>query len=323
MADLDKALLLSMYENLYKARRFDEELLTYFMQGKFSGMFHPSIGEEACGVGSILALKPGDFLGLHHRNHGHMLTRGCSMNKLLAEVLFKVDGFCMGKAGDVHVIDIEHDAYTLGGTLGPCFTIPLGPAFVFKNLGGKNIAVAYSGDSATNEGQFYEALNMAKMLKLPVLMIIQNNCYGVSLDIRVTTGGIHHLSTRAKAFEIPGVTVDGNDVEVVYQTVKEAADYVRAGNGPMLVELMTWRKGGHSPADPGKYKDPEEQAAWLARDPVDLFAKKMKDTYGFGDAQLDEIRNKVEAQIAEAKDYAENSPITPAEYAFLHLYADA
>ena len=285
-------------------------------------MFHPSIGEEACGVGSILALQLGDFLGLHHRNHGHMLTRGCSMKKLLAEVLFKADGFCMGKAGDVHVIDVEHGAYTLGGTLGPCYTIPLGPAFVFKNTGSSNIAVAYTGDSATNEGPFYEALNLAKVLKLPVLTIIQNNCFGVSLDIRYTAGGIHHLSTRAKAFKIPGVTVDGNDVEVVYKTIQDAAAYIRAGNGPMVVELMTWRKGGHSPSDPGRYKDPKEQAEWLTRDPVDLFTKKMKETYSFDEVVLAGIREKVEAQIEEAKEFAENSPLTSPEFAFQHLYAE-
>lgn len=321
MENIDKALLLKMYEQMYFARSFENRLIELYMDGRFTGMLHPHNGEEACGVGSVNALAPGDFLGLHHRAHPHMIARGFDMRRVMAELLCKETGYCMGKAGDVHIMDVERDAIALGGTLGPCFTIPLGVAYTYKRKGLPNIAVAYSGESSTAEGPFYEALNMAKAMELPVLWIIQNNRYGMATRITEVTGGIEKISTRAKGFDIPGVTIDGNDVEAVYQATLDAAEYVRSGKGPMILEMMTWRQRGHGVADADNYKDPAEQQLWLDRDPLKVTSAQLKATYGVSEDELAEIHVRCEGKVREAEKYAEDSPDTPAEVAFMHMEA--
>ena len=236
MADL--SLLLEFYENMYKSRRFDERLWDAYTSGKPLGMTHLGIGEEACGTGSMRAFRPTDIVCPHHRSHAHQLMRGCDLKKLLSETLLKSTGVCKGKAGEAHFMDVSKNLYVLGGTLGPCFTVPLGFAYHFKHEGKGNIAVAYSGDGCTCEGSFYEAMNMATAFKLPLLMIIQNNHFAISEDYRKMTG-LQDLSTRADGFGIPGVTLqNANDVEAVYDATVKAAEYVRAGNGRGLQQTV-------------------------------------------------------------------------------------
>ena len=210
----------------------------------------------------------------------------------------------------------------LGGTLGPCYTVPLGFAYHLKHEGKGNIVVAYSGDGCTNEGPFFEALNMAKAFNLPILTIIQNNFFAISEDFRKMTG-LQQLSTRAAGFEIPGVTIEnGNDVEAVYNATVEAADYVRSGKGPMILEVKTWRHMGHGPNESGtKYKDPKEQAMWLEREPIKMLAEKLKGQYGATDEELKAIEDKVEQELADAWAYAEAAPYAPPEVAMMHIYA--
>ena len=269
MASSALSLQLEFYENMYKSRRFDERLWDAYTSGKPLGMTHLGIGEEAVGTGTMKAFRPEDIVCPHHRSHAHQLMRGCDLKSLLSETLLKATGVCKGKAGEAHFMDVSKNLYVLGGTLGPCFTVPLGFAYNFKHEGKGNIAVAYSGDGCTCEGPFYEAMNMATAFKLPLLMIIQNNFFAISEDFRKMTG-LQSLSTRAAGFGIPGVTVEnGNDVEAVYNATKSAVDYVRAGNGPMILEIKTWRQMGHAPNEAGtKYKDPDEQAMWMKRDPI-------------------------------------------------------
>ena len=248
--------------------------------------------------------------------------RGCDLKTLLSETLLKSTGVCKGKAGEAHFMDVSKNLYVLGGTLGPCFTVPLGFAYHFKHEGKGNIAVAYSGDGCTCEGSFYEAMNMATAFKLPLLMIIQNNHFAISEDYRKMTG-LQDLSTRADGFGIPGVTLqNANDVEAVYDATVKAAEYVRAGNGPMILELKTWRQMGHAPNEPGtKYKDPAEQALWMKRDPIKLLSAKLKDQYHVEDAQLKQIEDKVEQELDEAWAFAEAAPYSPPEVAMQHIYA--
>lgn len=321
MKELDKSMLLKMYTHICEGRFFEDKLMDMYMKGEIGGLFHPGTGEEACGAGTVMALDPGDFLGLHHRNHTHAFTRGLDMKRVLCETLCKEPGYNQGRAGDFHYIDVADNVYVLGGTLGPCFTIPNGVAFMYQQQKNGKIAVAYTGDSATAEGAFHEGLNLAKALHLPVLFIIQNNTFGGSADIRTVTGGIHHMSTRAKAYEIPSKTIDGNDVEEVYWATKEAADYVRSGNGPYVLELMTWRQYGHGPSDPGAYKDPEENAAWLKRDPILLLEAKLKDKFHVTEEELQAIKDDVKTRVNEAVAYAQAAPYASDFYT--HVYAEA
>ncbi len=320
MADL--ALLLEFYENLVKSRRFDELLWDAYVNGKPLGMTHLGIGEEAVGTGTMKAFRDTDIVCPHHRSHAHILMRGCDIKSMLSETLLKSTGTCKGKAGEAHFVDASKNLYVLGGTLGPCYTVPVGFAYNFKHEGKGNIAVAYSGDGSTCEGAFYEGVNMAAAFKLPVLYIIQNNFFAISEDFRKMTG-LNRLSTRAAGFGIPGVTVEnGNDVEEVYEATLKAADYVRQGNGPMILEIMTWRKMGHAPNESGtKYKDPAEQKAWLEKDPIKMLTAKLKDQYGVTDQQLKEIDDKVEKILEDAWAYAEAAPYSQPEVALQHIYA--
>lgn len=321
MADL--ALLLEFYENLVKSRRFDELLWDAYVNGKPLGMTHLGIGEEAVGTATMKAFLDTDIVCPHHRSHAHILMRGCNIKSMLSETLLKSTGTSKGKAGEAHFMDVSKNLFVLGGTLGPCYTVPLGFAYDFKHEGRGNIAVAYSGDGSTCEGSFYEGVNMAAAFKLPVLFIIQNNFFAISEDFRKMTG-LHRLSTRAEGFGIPGVTVEnGNDVEEVYEATVKAAEYVRAGNGPMILEIMTWRKMGHAPNESGtKYKDPAEQKAWLEKDPIKMLTEKLKTQYHVPLSQLEEIDARVEQELAEAWEYAEAAPYSEPEVAMEHIYAE-
>ena len=309
MASSALSLQLEFYENMYKSRRFDERLWDAYTSGKPLGMTHLGIGEEAVGTGTMKAFRPEDIVCPHHRS--------------LSETLLKATGVCKGKAGEAHFMDVSKNLYVLGGTLGPCFTVPLGFAYNFKHEGKGNSAVAYSGDGCTCEGPFYEAMNMATAFKLPLLMIIQNNFFAISEDFRKMTG-LQSLSTRAAGFGIPGVTVEnGNDVEAVYNATKSAVDYVRAGNGPMILEIKTWRQMGHAPNEAGtKYKDPDEQAMWMKRDPIKLQTAKLKEQYQVSDEQLAAINAGVERELNEAWAYAEAAPYSEPEVAMQHIYAE-
>lgn len=323
MAEVNVLKLIEFYTIMYKSRRFDERLWNAYISGVPLGMTHLGLGEEACGTGSMSAFLSEDIVCPHHRSHAHLIARGCDLKSMLSETLLKATGVCMGKAGEAHFVDRSKNLYVLGGTLGPCYTVPLGFAHHLKHENKRHIVVAYTGDGSTCEGAFHEGLNMAAAFKLPILFIIQNNHYAISADFRKMTG-LNHLSTRAAGYGIPGVTVDnGNDVEAVYNATLEAAEYVRSGDGPMILELMTWRHMGHSPSESGsRYKSREEQEFWLARDPVDSLAQKLQQEYGVSDTKLSEISKCVETELDEAWEFAMNAPYAAPEVAMKHIYAE-
>ena len=320
MAELSTEMLLQFYANMYKTRKFEEEMFEYYKTGAMPGLVHTSVGQEAVGTGGVAPLRMDDFVAVHHRSHAHFFQRGCEPGKVLAEILGKEGGYCKGKGGTIHCSDMSRNLLGMTGILGNNFAIATGPAYMFKKEGKDSIVVLFTGDSATNEGMFHEGLNMAAAWKLPILYVIENNLYGISVDIRYATG-LNQLSTRAAGYGIPGVSVDGNDVEVVYNTVKEAAEYVRSGKGPMIVELLTYRTKGHHVGDPGKYKNPEEQAAWLKRDPL-IIAEEKLTARGVTAAELEELRAKIDVEIEEAKKYAEESPYPDIKEAYTDFMAD-
>ena len=320
MGEISNEMLLKFYANMYKTRKFEEEMFEYYKTGAMPGLVHTAVGQEAVGTGAVAALEEKDFVAVHHRSHAHFFMRGCEPGKVLAEILGKEGGYCKGKGGTIHCSDMSRNVLGMTGILGNNFPIATGPAYMFKMQGKDSIVALFTGDSATNEGPFHEALNMAAAWKLPVLYIIENNCYGISVDIREVTG-LTNLSTRAKGYGIPGVSVDGNDVEVIYNTVKEAAEYVRSGNGPMIVELMTYRTNGHHVGDPGKYKKPEEQEAWLKRDPLKLTEAKVLER-GIKEEELEALRAEIDKEIEAAKKYAEESPYPDIKEAYTDFMAD-
>ena len=318
----DKALLMKFYRNLVMARRFDEFLWDAYVNGKPLGMTHLGIGEEAVGVGSMECFREEDIVCPHHRAHAHIVTRGCDIKATISETLLKATGTCKGKAGEAHFMDVSKNLYVIGGTLGPCFTVPLGFGWTFKHEGKGNIAVAYTGDGCTQEGPFFEALNFSKAFKLPILFIIQNNHFAISEDFRKMSG-LQQLSQRGAGFGIPYETIEnGNDVEEVYNATKAATAYVREGHGPYILEFKTWRKMGHGPNESGtKYKDPEEQKLWLTRDPIDMLTKKLKAQYEVTDEELQAIADEVEKELVDAWAYAEAAPYSDVSVAMEDIYA--
>lgn len=321
MADLELGLLLKMYRNMVQTRRFEEEMFEYYKSGLMPGMIHLSFGQEAVGTGAVAPLLPEDFIAVTHRSHAHFFMRGTPMNLLLCEILGKRHGFNKGKGGTIHAGNFGRRIMGLTGTLGSNYGVVLGPAYwqAMKKMEG--ITVVFSGDGCTNEGVFHESLNMAKAWTLPILYIIENNLYGMYTDTRTVTG-VKDLSIRARGYDIPGITVDGNDVELVYKTVDAAAEYVRKGGGPMIVELKTYRMIGHHVAEGALYQDPEEKAAWRKRDPIEMLEKTLVEKRGVKKEELEAIRADVEVKLADAKTFAEQDEYADLSVAFEDVLGD-
>jgi len=246
---------------------------------------------------------------------------GTPMNLCLCEIVCKRHGANKGEGRPRHAGDFSCSILGIIGTRGSNYGVILGPAYWQAMKKTEGITVVFSGDGCTNEGVFHESLNMAKAWTLPILYIIENNLYGMYTDTRTVTG-ITDMSIRARGYDIPGISVDGNDVELVYKTVDAAAEYVRKGSGPMIVELCTYRMIGHHVAEGALYQDPEEKAAWLKRDPIEMLEKTLMEKRGVKKHELDEIRLRVESELAEAKVFAEQDEYADISVAFEDVLGD-
>ena len=315
MTVLDSKLLLKLYANMYQTRRFEEEMFEYYKTGQMPGLIHLSFGQEAVGTGAVAPLRPTDYIGVHHRSHAHFFMRGTPMKDLLCEILGKRSGLCKGKGGTIHAGDFSRLVMGMTGTLGSNYGVALGPAYLQAMKKSEDITVLFSGDGCTNEGVFHESLNMAKAWNLPILYIIENNLYGMYTETS-TVSGVKDMSIRARGYDIPGISVDGNDVVLVYKTVDAAAEYVRFGNGPMIVELKTFRMTGHHVGEGAKYQRPDEKEEWLKRDPIKLLSDKLAKEYDIHDDVLKLIRDEIEKELAEAQEYAENDPYADVSVAY-------
>jgi TPP-dependent pyruvate/acetoin dehydrogenase alpha subunit len=305
--------LLRFYREMQRIRQFDLKAAELFAQGRLAGNIHTCVGQEATAVGACQALETGDFITSTHRGHGHCLAKGCRAAVMMAELFGKATGYCRGKGGSMHIADLGLGILGANGIVGAGIPIAAGSALATKIKGGREITLAFFGDGAANEGVCHEALNMASAWKLPVIFLCENNKYGVSVAIdRVTN--IADLADRARAYGIPGLVVDGNDVVAVHQAVAAAAARARAGEGPTLVEAKTYRHRGHYEGDPQLYKPAGEAAAWKERDPLVLLEKAILALTPGAAADLAAIDASVRREIEDAVAYAEQSPYPdPAE----------
>lgn len=292
---LDKMLLIRAFEEMA------EEL---YGLGKVHGTMHLSIGQEACAVGTASALRPGyDYLLNVHRGHGHFLAWGGDVNRMMAEFLGKETGYCRGRGGSMHIADLDANNLGANGIVAGNMPIAIGVGLSIKARKTDQVVLCLFGDGAANEGAFHESLNMASIWKLPVLYLCENNAYAMSMPVRKAMN-IAQISQRACAYGIPGKTVDGNDLIAVHLAVKEAAEFIRAGNGPYLLELITYRWKGHSKSDKQAYRTREEVREWMAKDPIRRFATQL----GLDDKALDERRKQARAKVEAAVAFAEASP---------------
>lgn len=291
---------------MYLIRKFEEAAEESYTRGLIHGTMHLSIGQEASAVGSCIALTDADKITSTHRGHGHCIAKGADLKKMFAEFFGKETGYCRGRGGSMHIADVEKGNLGANGIVGGGLPIAVGSALSAKRLGTSAVTVCFFGDGANNEGAFHEALNMASIWKLPVIFVCENNKYGMSTSTERSTA-VKSIADRAAAYAMPGRSVDGNDFSAVAEAVDAAITRARAGEGPSLVENVTYRWRGHSKSDRNRYRTKDEIAEWMARDPIPRFANMLISHEIIAAKDLPELEAEVDTIIAEAIAFAKES----------------
>ena len=319
---LKKENVLKMYKSMLKIRFFENKITDLYSKGLMPGLAHLYIGEEAIAVGVCNNLTERDFTVSTHRGHGHLIAQGADLKKMMAEVLGKETGYCKGKGGSMHIMDISKGILGANGIVGAGIPISTGSAYSAKARGTDQVTISFFGDAASNQGTFHESVNMAAAWKLPVVYVCENNLYGISVDIRKVTA-TKDLAIRVKAYNIPGVVVDGNDVLEVYRVTKEAIKRARQGEGPSLIECKTYRFKGHHVGDPGKvYRLEKETKGWKERCPIKNFRERLIKEKISSEEELSLIEKDTKKMIKEAADFAIQSPYPDEKEAYEDLFVE-
>ena len=304
----NKEFLQELMVRMMTVNKFEEQAFWLFGQGLVHGTMHLSIGEEATGVGTTAALTKEDYMLATHRGHGQALGKGGDLNSMMAEILARATGTNHGKGGSMHICDFDNGILGANGIVGANGPIACGAALTIKMKKIPNrVCAAFFGDGASNEGAILESMNLAAAWDLPVMFILTNNTYGMSTPLdRVVKN--KDLKQRAAAFGFKAYECDGNDVLAVYETVKEAREYVVAGNGPVLVVEHTYRTSGHSKSDGNLYRTKEEIKYWADRNPIIRFRQFLTEKGIFTDAEIDAMQAGADKAIADAIEYAKAQP---------------
>jgi pyruvate dehydrogenase E1 component alpha subunit len=312
--------LLEMYYRMLLIRRFEERVKILFAKGRLPGFVHLYIGQEAVAVGVCSALNVEDYITSTHRGHGHTIAKGGDVNKMMAELYGKVTGYCKGKGGSMHITDMSVGMLGANGIVAGGLPIAMGAAYgAAKIRRTKQVVAAFFGDGATNEGAFHEACNMAAAWKLPLILVCENNLYGVGTRLgRVSA--TEDLTIRAGGYAIPAVSVDGNDVIAVHEVTAEAVARAKEGKGPTFIECKTWRHMGHFEGENPNYWDKAEYDAWFSRDPINQLGRRLIDAGMADQAQLDAVNVRVLAQIEAAVEFGEQSPLPAPEAALEDIF---
>lgn len=311
-----------MLRTMIRIRRFEERLATLFKRGELPGFVHLYLGEEAIATGVCSALRPDDRITSTHRGHGHVIAKGARVDKMMAELFGKVDGYCRGKGGSMHTVDFSLGIIGTNGIVGGGIPIGTGAAWGDQHLGRDSVTVVFFGDGASNQGVFFESMNLAKIWQLPVIFVCENNGYTEWTPTEKLTAG--RIADRGKPMGIPGEQVDGNDVLAVRDVVTKAVARARAGDGPSLIEAHTYRWHGHNEGEEafaGAYRPEEEQQQWRAREPIAAYATRLISDDLLTQATWDAIDAEEIAGIDAAVDFGKQSPFPDPEEALEHLYA--
>lgn len=317
-----KEQLMSFYETMIRIRRFEEETFEFYKKGLMAGLAHLYLGEEAIATGVCAALNEEDYIGSTHRGHGHLVARGADTDRMMAEILGKKTGYSNGKGGSMHIMAMDKGILGANGIVGGEIPIATGAAYSAKYRGTDQVAVSFMGDSATNEGTFHESINMAAAWDLPCIYVIENNLYGISVDIRDVTN-TPDLAVRAQAYNIPGVVVDGMDVVAVYEAAKKAVERARKGEGPTLIECKTYRWQGHHVGDPATYRkrrSETEKEDWMKKDPIPALKEAVLKAGIASEEDFDKLDRLVEDEIQTAVQFAVDSEYPPAEDAYTDVF---
>jgi pyruvate dehydrogenase E1 component alpha subunit len=321
-ASLNREQELHAYREMLLIRRFEEKAGQLYGMGYIGGFCHLYIGQEAVVVGMMMAIKPGDQIITAYRDHGHILATGMDPKGVMAELTGRRHGYSKGKGGSMHMFSVEKNFFGGHGIVGTPAPLGTGIAFANKYRGNDNVCVTFFGEGAANQGQVYESFNMAALWKLPVLYVIENNHYAMGTAVERASALAEELYNRGIAFGIQGEQVDGMDVATVKDAGERALASVRAGNGPMILEMRTYRYRGHSMSDPAKYRTREEvQDVREHRDPIELVRKRVIEGGHASEEELKEIDRKVRQVVSEAAEFAQADPEPDAAELFTDVNA--
>jgi acetoin:2,6-dichlorophenolindophenol oxidoreductase subunit alpha len=317
----DESVRLRMYRMMQEARLFERRAQDLFLEGLVKGTSHLALGQEAVAAGFAAALEPDDLVFCTYRGHVHTLLRGAPMTALMAELLGRATGICGGKGGSMHLTDVAHGAMGSYAIVGSHMPVAAGAAWAAQARGTGQVVACFFGDGTTNIGAFHEALNLAAVWKLPVVFVCENNLYMEYTPIGSVTAVANPAADRASAYGLEPILLDGNDPDEVHEAAVRCVERARSGDGPSLVEAKTYRHGGHSRADPAKYRPDDEVKEWLARDPIPRYRERLL-AEGVDAAALDEIERDAQASVDLATEEARNGPFPDAAALETDLWAD-
>jgi acetoin:2,6-dichlorophenolindophenol oxidoreductase subunit alpha len=313
--------LLDLYERMAVIRATEKAAYDLFMSGLVKGTTHLAAGHEAVAVGASAALRPDDYVFATYRGHHHAIARGATPEACLAELMSRATGLCAAKGGSMHLTIAEGNMLGSYAIVGSHLPIACGAAWSAKLRGSGQVAVAFFGDGATNIGAFHEALNLAAVWRLPALFVCENNLYMEYTPIAAVTAVAQPAADRAPAYGLPAEVIDGNDVVAVREATARAVERARAGNGPTIIEALTYRQYGHSRADPAKYRPQEEVDEWLKRDPLTLLADRLRSD-GVAEDALQERRDRAQKVVDAAVEAAKAAPPPDEATALTDVWAD-
>ena len=315
--------LLKMFETMVTIRQFELRAFTEVGQRSLRGALHLSVGQEAVPTGICAHLTDDDYLASTHRGHGHCIAKGVDVQGMMAEILQKSTGTNKGKGGSMHIADMSKGMLGANGVVGSSVPLAVGAALAAKHRGTDQVAIAFFGDGAVNQGVVHESLNLASIWKLPVIFACENNLYAESTPVEYATP-IVDIAERAKGYNMPGVVVDGMDAFAVYDAAGVAIGRARAGLGPTLLECKTYRYYGHAAFDnPKSYRSTEEEEKWKARDAINAFRNRVLEEGTLSQAELDETEAKVTEQIDDAVRFSDESPSPDLSELLTDVYVDA
>jgi len=312
---------LEMYRSQFALRAFETRAYDMFLENLVKGTSHLSLGQEAIAAGFATAMKKDDWTFATYRGHAHTLARGVPMTPVLAELLGRSNGLMAGKGGSMHLTSVEHGVMGSYAIIGAHLPIACGAAWSAQYRGTDQVAVCFFGDGSTNIGSFHEALNFAAIWKLPVVFVCENNLWMEYTRTTEVTSVEHPAADRAVAYGLERIVVDGNDADAVYDVAATALARARAGEGPSMIEAMTYRHGGHSRADPAKYRPDAEVAEWLAKDPIPRYRARLLDE-GASEEQLAAIEADVTAEVDVATEEAKAGAIPGDDLLMKDVWAD-
>jgi pyruvate dehydrogenase E1 component alpha subunit len=325
IVDISRDALMLMLRRMWTIRHFELKVMEVHSAGEFTGGAHPYIGEEAVAVGACAALRPTDYIAGNHRSHGHPLAKGGSVNRAMAELYGRVDGYCKGKGGSMHLADFSIGILGESGIVASSVPVATGAALAAHIRGEDFVSLVFFGDGASNQGACHESMNLAALWKLPVIFVCENNQFAVTTSYKNSVA-VEHISDRAPAYNMPGVLVDGQDAIAMYEATNEAVRRARAGEGPTLIEGLTYRFEEHSlglgRVRRGEYRTQNEINEWRKRDPILIHTERLISQEIATKAECEAVRDETRQEVEESVVFARNSPYPGPEALFQDMWAN-